>query len=261
MIFTIHREEITSATRRANAVAFDIREKGRPVRVGNQVTGKIALDEKGNEIWTPGTLKACKAIGWFIEEYGVAQVSINLTDITITPLHAAFEEASKKAVERGLRVTGSELVGMVPLKVMLDAGKYFLKKQGVDFISYHADLKKPEELIDFIDKSWQGEIPYTSGNLYFSIQNKLTRYPIPECRLPQGNGERLLDIGCNWGRWSIAAAQKGYRPVGIDPSLDAVLAARRVSRQLGVETVLPRLRQLRKSGACGLASGHSSDRR
>lgn len=87
-----------------------------------------------------------------------------------------------------------------------------------------------------IDAFVQGEIPYTSGILYFSVQNRLTRYPIPEIRLPQGNGERLLDIGCNWGRWSIAAAHKGYQPVGIDPSLDAVLAARRVSRQLGVET-------------------------
>ncbi|HCT31132.1 MAG TPA: glutamate formimidoyltransferase [Bacteroidales bacterium] len=119
----------TTSTRRANAVAFDIREKGRPVRVGNQVTGKIALDERGNEIWNPGSLKACKAIGWFIEEYGIAQVSINLTDITVTPLHVAFEEASKKAQERGLRVTGSELVGVVPLQAMLDAGKYFLNKQ------------------------------------------------------------------------------------------------------------------------------------
>jgi len=88
----------TTSTRRANAVAFDIREKGRPVRVGNQVTGKIALDDNGNEIWVPGSLKACKAIGWFIEEYGIAQVSINLTDITITPLHVAFEESSKKAI-------------------------------------------------------------------------------------------------------------------------------------------------------------------
>lgn len=87
-----------------------------------------------------------------------------------------------------------------------------------------------------IDEFVQGEIPYTSGNLYFPVQHKLKRYPIPEIRLRQGNGERLLDIGCNWGRWSIAAAQKGYQPVGIDPSLDAVLAARRVSKQLGVET-------------------------
>ena len=89
---------------------------------------------------------------------------------------------------------------------------------------------------DEIDSFVQGEVPYTSGTLYFSVQHKLTRYPIPETRLPKGNGERLLDIGCNWGRWSIAAAQKGYQPVGLDPSLDAVLAARRVSRQLGVET-------------------------
>ena len=87
-----------------------------------------------------------------------------------------------------------------------------------------------------IDQFVQGEVPYTSGTLYFSVQHKLTRYPIPRTYLPEGNGERLLDIGCNWGRWSIAAAQKGYRPVGIDPSLDAVLAARNVSRQLGVET-------------------------
>lgn len=119
----------TTSTRRANAVAFDIREKGRPQRVGNPVTGKKALDEKGNEIWIPGSLKACKAIGWFIDEYGIAQISINLTDITVTPMHIAFEEACKKAQERGLRVTGSELVGVVPLKAMIDAGKYFLHKQ------------------------------------------------------------------------------------------------------------------------------------
>lgn len=87
-----------------------------------------------------------------------------------------------------------------------------------------------------IDEYVQGEVPYTSGNLYFSVQYKLPRYPIPGLRLPQGNGERLLDVGCNWGRWSIAAAQKGYKPIGIDPSLDAVLAARRVSKQLGVDT-------------------------
>ncbi|HQZ82954.1 MAG TPA: methyltransferase domain-containing protein [Pyrinomonadaceae bacterium] len=87
-----------------------------------------------------------------------------------------------------------------------------------------------------IDEFVQGEIPYTSGIMYFSVQHKLTRYPIPETPLPKGHGERLLDIGCNWGRWSIAAARKGYKPVGLDPSLDAVLAARRVSKQLGVET-------------------------
>ncbi len=86
-----------------------------------------------------------------------------------------------------------------------------------------------------VDSFVQHEIPYTSGHLYLKAQNKLTRYPIPEIRLKHGSGERLLDIGCNWGRWSIAAAKKNYRPIGIDPSLNAVLAARRVSKQLGVE--------------------------
>ncbi|HNW89686.1 MAG TPA: glutamate formimidoyltransferase, partial [Bacteroidales bacterium] len=119
----------TTSTRRANAVAFDIREKGRPKREGNPVTGKIMKDAEGNNVMIPGSLKACKAIGWFIEEYGIAQISINLTNISITPVHVAFEEACKKAGERGLRVTGSEIVGLIPLKAMLDAGKYFLKKQ------------------------------------------------------------------------------------------------------------------------------------
>jgi glutamate formiminotransferase / formiminotetrahydrofolate cyclodeaminase len=119
----------TTSVRRANSVAFDIREKGRPVREGNPITGKIRKDENGNEIWIPGALKSCKAIGWFIKEYGIAQISINLTNISITPVHVAFEETSKKARERGLRVTGSELVGLIPLKAMIDAGKYFLRKQ------------------------------------------------------------------------------------------------------------------------------------
>jgi glutamate formiminotransferase/formiminotetrahydrofolate cyclodeaminase len=119
----------TTSTRRANAVAFDIREKGRPVREGNPVTGKIKKDKDGNEIWEPGRLPACKAIGWYIEEYGIAQVSINLTNISITPVHVAFEESCKSAQERGMRVSGSELVGLIPLRAMIDAGKYFLKKQ------------------------------------------------------------------------------------------------------------------------------------
>ena len=119
----------TTSVRRANAVAFDIREKGRPMREGNSVTGKIKKDEQGKPINIPGSLKACKAIGWFIEEYGIAQVSINLTNINITPVHIAFDEACKKAGERGMRVSGSELVGLVPLKALIDAGKYFLRKQ------------------------------------------------------------------------------------------------------------------------------------
>jgi len=119
----------TTSIRRANAVAFDIRDKGRPMREGNLVTGKIVKDANGKQVDIPGSLKACKAIGWFIEEYGIAQVSINLTNISITPVHIAFEEACKKAQDRGMRVTGSELVGLIPLKAMLDAGKYFLQKQ------------------------------------------------------------------------------------------------------------------------------------
>ncbi len=119
----------TTSTRRANAVAFDVREKGRPLREGNPVTGKIKKDENGNEIWIPGTLKGTKAIGWFIDEYGIAQVSMNITNISQTPLHVAFEEVSEKARLRGLRVTGTEIVGLVPARAILEAGRYFLRKQ------------------------------------------------------------------------------------------------------------------------------------
>jgi len=119
----------TTSTRRANAVAFDIREKGRISREGGTLTGKILKDKQGNTLWKPGSLKHVKAIGWFIEEYGVAQISMNLTNIKETPIHIVFDEVCKKAQERGLRVTGSELVGLIPLQSMLDAGKYFLKKQ------------------------------------------------------------------------------------------------------------------------------------
>lgn len=119
----------TTSTRRANSIAFDVREAGRVKREGNQVTGKIVLDEKGNPANIPGSLKSVKAIGWYIEEYGIAQISMNLTNINITPVHIAFDEVCKKATERGIRVTGSELVGLIPLKAMLDAGKYFLLKQ------------------------------------------------------------------------------------------------------------------------------------
>ena len=119
----------TTSTRRANAIAFDVREKGRTKREGNPLTGEIVRDENGNPVWLPGTLKSVKAIGWFIEEYGVAQISMNLTNISVTPVHVAFDEVYRKADERGVRVTGSELVGLIPLGAMLDAGRYFLKKQ------------------------------------------------------------------------------------------------------------------------------------
>lgn len=119
----------TTSVRRANSVAFDIRENGRIKREGNPITGKVVNDENGNPVRVPGACKSVKAIGWFIEEYGVAQISMNLTNISETPLHIAFEECDKSAGRRGMRVTGSELVGLVPLKVMIDAGKHFLKKQ------------------------------------------------------------------------------------------------------------------------------------
>ncbi len=119
----------TTSTRRANAIAFDVREKGRPKREGNPITGKIVKDENGNTVMIPGTLKGCKAIGWFIDEYGIAQVSMNITDINTTPLHVAFDEVCRAAQARGLRVTGTEIVGLVPKRTLIEAGRYFLEKQ------------------------------------------------------------------------------------------------------------------------------------
>ena len=119
----------TTSTRRANAIAFDVREKGRPVREGNPITGRIVKDADGNPVMRPGTLPATKAIGWYIEEYGIAQVSMNLTDISRTPLHVAFDEVCRKADARGVRVTGTEIVGLVPKRALLEAGRYFLRKQ------------------------------------------------------------------------------------------------------------------------------------
>lgn len=170
----------TTSTRRANAVAFDIREKGRPLREGNPVTGKIKKDENGNNIMIPGSLKACKAIGWFIEEYGIAQVSINLTNISITSVHEAFEEACKKAQERGLRVTGSELVGLIPKKALLDAGKHFLAKQqrslGVS----------EEELIKIAVKSLG-----LDDLKPFNPQEKIIEYVLND-----NAPKRLIDLSC-----------------------------------------------------------------
>jgi len=119
----------TTSTRRANSIAFDIREAGRVKREGNPITGKKVLDKNGEPLRVPGKLKAVKGIGWYIEEYGIAQISYNLTNISVTPMHIAFDESCKSAQNRGLRVTGSELVGLVPLKAMLDTADYFLSKQ------------------------------------------------------------------------------------------------------------------------------------
>jgi glutamate formiminotransferase/formiminotetrahydrofolate cyclodeaminase len=128
----------TTSTRRANAIAFDVREKGRPVREGNPITGTPKRDADGNIIFQPGTLKATKAIGWYIDEYGIAQVSMNMTNLNVTPLHVAFDEVCRCAQNRGIRVTGTEIVGLVPKRALIDAGKYFLEKQ-------HRSVGIPEE--------------------------------------------------------------------------------------------------------------------
>ena len=168
----------TTSTRRANAIAFDIREKGRPQREGNPITGKKKTDANGKVLWTPGSLKACKAIGWYIEEFGIAQVSINLTDISVTPLHVAFEETCRKAEARGIRVTGSELVGVVPLKAMLDAGRYFLAKQ-------ERSAGIPDaEIIKIAVKSMGLDELYP-----FDPQKKII-----ECILADQGGKKLVDM-------------------------------------------------------------------
>ncbi len=132
----------TTSTRRANAIAFDVREKGRPVREGNPITGKIVKDENGNNVMKPGTLKGTKAIGWYIDEYKIAQVSMNITNINVTPLHVAFDEVSRCATNRGIRVTGTEIVGLIPKRTLIEAGRYFLEKQ-------HRSMGIPEA--DIID--------------------------------------------------------------------------------------------------------------
>ena len=121
----------TASAECAKAIACDVREKGRPMREGNPVTGKIVKDDNGNTVMIPGTLKACKAIGWFIEEYGIAQVSMNMTNLAVTPLHVAFEEVCRAAEARGVRVTGTEIIGLLPKKALVDAGRHFLQKQGL----------------------------------------------------------------------------------------------------------------------------------
>ena len=119
----------TTSTRRANSIAFDIREAGRIKREGGKLDGKIIKDKKGNPLREPGMFKSVKGIGWFIKEYNIAQISYNLTDINVSPLHLVFDKTCEQAIKKGIRVTGSELIGLVPKKVLIDAGEYFLKKQ------------------------------------------------------------------------------------------------------------------------------------
>ena len=132
----------TTSTRRANAIAFDVREKGRPMREGGKVTGKPMKDENGKPIMIPGTLKGTKAIGWFIDEYGIAQVSMNITDMRETPLHKAFDEVCRAAAARGLRVTGTEIVGLVPKSALIEAGKHYLRMQQRSLGIPEADIIK-----------------------------------------------------------------------------------------------------------------------
>ena len=132
----------TTSTRRANAIAFDVREKGRPKREGGKVTGKPMKDADGKTIMIPGTLKGTKAIGWFIDEYGIAQVSMNITNMTDTPLHRAFDEVSRAAAARGIRVTGTEIVGLIPKRALLEAGKHYLRLQQRSLGIPEADIVK-----------------------------------------------------------------------------------------------------------------------
>lgn len=172
----------STSTRRANAIAFDIRENGRAKTEGGKITGKKVLDENGDVVRVPGKLKAVKGIGWFIEEYGIAQISYNLTNISITSMHEAFDETCKSATTRGLRVTGSELIGLIPLQAMLDAGDFYLKRQERSLgISHEEKIKiavkslglddlKPfnpqEKIIEYVlkDKSEKQLIDLTLSN-------------------------------------------------------------------------------------------------
>ncbi len=168
----------TTSTRRANAIAFDVRERGRVRRAGDSLTGAPVLDENGDQVLVPGSLKAVKGIGWFIEEYGVAQISLNLTDISVTPVHVAFDEVVQKADERGIRVTGSELVGLIPLYAMLDAGRYFLHKQ------QRSTGVSDAELIKIAVKSMGLDELYP-----FNPDHKIIEYVLDD-----GSEQRLVDL-------------------------------------------------------------------
>ena len=165
----------TTSTRRANAIAFDIREAGRKIKKDSS-TGS-----EGEEVIQPGSLKCVKAIGWYIEEYGIAQISINLTNINVTPVHIAFDEVCKKAEARGIRVTGSELVGLIPLKAMLDAGKYFLRKQK------RSTGVSEKELIKIAVKSMGLDELYP-----FKAEEKIIEYMLHE-----KTGSRLVNMKLN----------------------------------------------------------------
>lgn len=171
----------TTSTRRANAIAFDVREKGRPMREGGKVTGKPVKDENGNTVMIPGTLKGTKAIGWYIDEYGIAQVSMNITDMSVTSLHKAFDEVSRAARERGIRVTGTEIVGLVPKKAILDAGRHYLRMQ-------QRSLGIPEDEIIKIAVKSMGLDELKD----FNPEEKIIEYMLESGK----NVKRLVDLTC-----------------------------------------------------------------
>lgn len=199
----------TTSTRRANAIAFDVREKGRPVREGNPIIGKVVTDENGEPIMRPGTLKGTKAIGWFIEEYGIAQVSMNITDIALTPLHVAFDEVCRAANERGIRVTGTEIVGLVPKRTLIEAGKYFLRKQ-------HRSVGIAEsEIIRMAVKSMG-----LDELKPFNPEEKIIEY-----MLADNTSKRLVDMTCT--EFALETASESPAPGGgsISAYMGALAAA------------------------------------
>ncbi|MDE6449770.1 MAG: glutamate formimidoyltransferase, partial [Muribaculaceae bacterium] len=189
----------TTSTRRANAIAFDVREKGRPAREGGKLTGKPLKDADGNPVMIPGTLKGTKAIGWYIDEYGIAQVSMNITDIATTPLHVAFDEVCRAAAARGIRVTGTEIVGLVPKRTLLEAGRYFLARQ-------QRSLGIPEaEIIRMAVRSMGlDELkPFEPGE-------KIIEYMLEAGEDASGN--RLVDMTCR--RFAETTASEAPAPGG-----------------------------------------------
>lgn len=201
----------TTSTRRANAIAFDVREKGRVKTVGNKPGGKPVLDADGNQVWEPGSLKCVKGIGWFIEEYGVAQISMNLTNINVTPVHVAFDECCRKAAERGVRVSGSELVGLIPLKAMLDAGRHYL------WLQQRSLGVTDRELIKIAVKSMG-----LNDLKPFVPEEKIIEYAI-EARRPKR--KRLVDMSVQDFTWETASESKAPGGGSISAAMGAFGAA------------------------------------
>jgi glutamate formiminotransferase/formiminotetrahydrofolate cyclodeaminase len=200
----------STSTRRANAIAFDVREKGRQKREGDPLTGPIVKDAHGNPAWEPGMLKCVKAIGWFIEEYGVAQISMNLTNISVTPVHVAFDAVCERAQVRGIRVTGSELVGLIPLSAILDAGRHYLRKQersvGVS----------DKELIKIAVKSLGLDDLYE-----FKPEEKIIEYAIAADRKTR----HLVDMSVSDFVWETASESKAPGGGSISACVGALGAA------------------------------------